>query len=868
VVALSRLLLATLVALLVTDDRTPVPGFFDLPVTGGTATFEMLGLRPEERGHALALLARQMFIQSSGASQRAAAARRFMAEFAIPEKASALAPEAQPITIAAPLTLDHWRDLMELPGKADFFSSLLANRSVMLVCAGTMATDPSVRSLLERDRGLLRWIVRTTPAAFWLTARALKLEKDRVSVPGGSGAEPIWEALAAEKVTRPTEFLRALLARDNGRLAWFYDSMASMSPQRRTVSFGPGPLDAQIEQARAAYVAFRSADSNWKLEEHPFLRGTTDPWIVSTQIDLVKDSVAAPAQQWFWEPLFGRGDVTRRTAMGARREPAFLVSLAWLAQQITSVNAKERRDRFEMVRFAQGVFGTLTPDDAVEALVALGGYRRYRALLLTLDRMDITAPRTYARAVEAARRLGDDLSGRDEKHAVVALQASLAILERARITRSIDVPTADRLVLALADLADPPGADGSTAKAPRAFPAITQWMTTALAEALPPLVTPDQWTAKTAYESRFLQALAGPPAPASVPTLKWEGLDYRVDLFAGEHARIKRIREQLESPGLDAALEAGEAEAICNALLALIYAPAMGDPEGPALLGGDIAQRHNFGLDGPAGLRRNQLAWSLPHEQIGDGGPWHVEGSILGLDIALARLALRRISDNEMPVAPTINLNDQLTLARTVMVLNPRDLTGADRDRIVEAIDRGRRRVAAAGTNLAGVLALANEVELSPALRQTLRWTITRMPEAVPLLFGLRDLLWLGKPELPASALDRWGVYAEILDNRLKPVMPPSSPWESFGGRADGGLIATQTPDLTLRLAEETARLNIPAQLVPALLTFATQDYWHDVDSRFPDDWPALTRQALALSASRVEDYVAALAGDGPLRPR
>ena len=76
-------------------------------------------------------------------------------------------------------------------------------------------------------------------------------------------------------------------------------------------------------------------------------------------------------------------------------------------------------------------------------------------------------------------------------------------------------------------------------------------------------------------------------------------------------------------------------------------------------------------------------------------------------------------------------------------------------------------------------------------------------------------------------------------------------------------LIATQAPDLTLRIAEETARLKLPAQLIPALLTFATQDYWHDVESRFPDDWPAMARQALALSPSRVEDYVAALAGDG-----
>ena len=128
--------------------------------------------------------------------------------------------------------------------------------------------------------------------------------------------------------------------------------------------------------------------------------------------------------------------------------------------------------------------------------------------------------------------------------------------------------------------------------------------------------------------------------------------------------------------------------------------------------------------------------------------------------------------------------------------------------------------------------------------------------------------MWLGKPELSQETLDHWGVFAEILDNRLKTAMPRPAPWENFGGRADGGLVATQAPDLVLRLAEETARLKLPAQLVPGLLMYAAQDYWHDVESRFPDDWPAMTRQALALSPTRVEDYVAALAGGGPLRPR
>ena len=863
--ALIRALIATALLLLVTDERTPVTGFFDLPVTGGTATYEMLGLQPEERGYAIALLAREMFAQSSSALERTAAVRNFVGQLIQPGKAQQVATDTTPITIAAPLTADHWRDVLQLPNNADVFASLINNRSAMLVCAGAMSADPSMRALLERDRGLLRSIVKSSPAAFWVAARSLKLDKDRVVVPGGAAAEPIWESLVEAKVTRPADFVRAVLAKDSGRFAWFYDSITTMSDARRAHVIGAPPIDRQIESVRALYAAFRSSDSNWRLEEHPYLRGTTDPWIVSSHIEIADDAIAPPNELWFWETLFDHDEVTRQSVATLKREPADTVTLAWMTQKINGSSAKERRDRFEMVRFAQGVFRNVADDQILDELIALGGYRRYRAVLLTLDRMGVQSPRVHARAVEAARQLDAQLSGRDEQHAVVAFQAAIAILERARLTNAVDEPTAEKLIVGLADLVDPQ--DGATPQRP--FPLIKQWLITTLLEALPPLVQPDQWTTpETAYESRFLQALAGPPADSRAPLMKWEGLDYRVDLFAAEHARIKRIREQIESPGLDAALASNDAAKIAAALLTLIYTPALGDPEGPALLGTDIAQRHNFGLLGPAGMRRDYLAWAVPREQVGDGSPWHVEGSILGLDIALARLALRRIADNEMPAAPTINLNDQLTLARTVKAMTAHALTDADRDRIVATIARGNARLATAEGNANAMVALATEAQLPAAVRQTLPWLMTRAPSSAVKLFGLRDALWLGRPDLDRGTLDHWGVYSEALANRLRNAMPSPSPWEDFAGRADGGLIATQAPDLILRIAQETARLKLPARLIPAMLTFAAQDYWHDVDSRFPDDWPALTRQALALSASRVEDYVAALAGAGPLRPQ
>lgn len=825
-----------------------------MPVSGGSATYKALGLAPEERGVALAILAREFHGQGT---DRGEVLRTLTSIFGAPG-APALPPDpdSTPTTIAAPLTADHWRDVLELRGRAEIFPALIANRPALLVCAATLAADPSLRALLERDRGLLRWLVRTAPGAFTAASRGLRIENDRIAVPGGAPAVPVWEAIVAEKVTRPAEFIRALVVRDSGRLAWLYGAAANMGPERLAAVLGPGPVEAQIEQVRAMAEAFRSGDQNWKIEEHPFLRSVADSWMVVTQVEIANGQVAGPNWQWLWETVFDRTGLTRREAAAVKRSPASPVTLTWLAAQIAATPPRERRERFESVRFAQIVFGATTDADATDVLVALSSYRRYHALLVTLDRLGIRAPRTYARAVEAARRL-DDRPGRERRVNLVAFQGALALVERARISRAISAAAAEQLILSLADAVD--------REAPFT-PAVARWLTTTLAEALPPLIQPDRWTAKTAYESKFLQAMAGAGARGDLPVIEWEGLKYRLDLAAAEHQRILEVRAQLESPGLDAALESGQPEQIADALLALVYAPALGDPNGQAMLGADIITRHDFGLNAPAASRNPGMAWALPRDHVGDGFAWRVQGAMLGLDISLARLALRRLADNEMPVEPTINLNDQLTIARTVFAMDAGDLTDGNRDRIVEALERGRRRVAAAAGSVAAWQALAAEAHLSAAVRESLPWMASRSPETIPALFALRDLLWLGRPELSQAELDRWGVYSEGLTGRLVTAMPPAAAWEDFGGRPEGGVMGTQSPDLMLRLIQETARLKLPAQLVPSLLTFAAQDYWHDVAARFPDDWPAMARQALALSPSRVEDYVAALAGNGPLR--
>jgi hypothetical protein len=305
-------------------------------------------------------------------------------------------------------------------------------------------------------------------------------------------------------------------------------------------------------------------------------------------------------------------------------------------------------------------------------------------------------------------------------------------------------------------------------------------------------------------------------------------------------------------------------EALGAALRALVYAVALGDPEGAVTLSPDVTERHDL-----LGLRSSgrEFAWRPSVERTGSGAPWHVDGSLLALDLALARSALRRLSADEMPPVPTINLNDELTLARTAVALRPQHFDDGTREALVAAIARGRQRVARAGDDPAVVGALGVEVALPVAIRNSLPWTLASTPGAATRLFGLRDLLWLGHPQVSAETRARWGVIGDAVDGRLAPRFDAPVAWDRLAGRPDTGVLATQVPDLTLRLAEVTAALHVPSVLIPSLLQYATQDYWHEVEARFADDWPALGRGALSLPAVRVEDYVAALTSGGPLRP-
>jgi hypothetical protein len=304
-------------------------------------------------------------------------------------------------------------------------------------------------------------------------------------------------------------------------------------------------------------------------------------------------------------------------------------------------------------------------------------------------------------------------------------------------------------------------------------------------------------------------------------------------------------------------------ELLAHALLSIAYAADVGDPEGTVLLAADVSHRHDFGFGGKDSDQRMRLTWSMPHPEVTPGIPWRVAGSLLGLDVALAPLALRRLNFERVLEAPKLTTNQRDAFAVSVALLNPYDLRDADRDRIADAIERGTRRVAALSGE--GALdAAADEISVEPWRRRAIRWTLAHERDRVTSMLTLTELLVLGGGT--PSNLDAWGMVA-VSSGCLCPRLPRPGSWPSFVGRPQLGLVAAGVADLNLHVAVMLKEMGLPAALARVILSGAMQDFIDDVKPTDDGDWLTLVRRARTVPRDRVEDYIAAATAAGPLVP-
>jgi hypothetical protein len=767
-------------------------------------------------------------------------------------------PAGEGALVPLPLAPSVWRLLLRkilLPDD-QLAVAILADRRSSLLYRGLAGLDESTLAALAADPDALGLLHQRYADALAAFGGRFRIRGGAVDVPGGEEAAPLWEELVGASPRAPLHFLLNLLRENGGRRAFLFDSVARLDPVRQRFALGmhlpPGVLRMKAMKDLAA--AFDRETAWWRMERGAFARPAADAARLLREVRLAPDgTLGAPAAQVFWEAVFD-GKLVRRAewleAVGSS-PPA---DAAWLATRVGTGDTATRLLRFEQVLFAQRVFGDVPADALPEVALAVRSLRDARALLLALERMGTRDPALYAAAASLARRAGPGTAEATSAHRT--LQGALGLIDRARFARTLDLAAAERLVRSLVV-----AAEGSPGQARAVAAWVEGTLLPELARAVYGALPPGD------PETTLLRAMAGDRAEGkeTLAPFDWEGLWYRADPGRGEFLRLERVRARQGNVPLAAALDvcraaAGKGRDLCAAslgpaLTSLVYAAHLGDPEGPALAGEDPSLRHDFGAD----------PWALPEEVIGLGAPWHVQGSLLGLEQALAQLSLQRLAAQELPDAPPVlDFRERRELAAAIALLNPRDLSDADRDAVAGAVDAGRKRVAALRPGSPEIEAAGRDAGLEPWRVRALDWLLEHEPAAAGGFFSLGELLRLGAPR--EERWDAWGVGDELVSG-LRPRLPRPFPLDETSGRKPEPALAEVFGDLGLRVAVHLAERRLPARLAPALVGTLLAELFAEARPVAPDDRMGLDAWVREQPLERLDDAVASLAGRGILQP-
>jgi hypothetical protein len=776
-------------------------------------------------------------------------------------------------TVPLPLDPSIWRDTLlrrDVPD-AKLIGAILSDAKTALIYHGLSALDDETLAWLGPDRDLLAFLLKR-PGSFSAFGRSLRVKAGRVVVPGGPGAEPLWEAIVGASAEKPAAFARRLFSQWDGRLAFFYDSVSHLDAPSLKFALGEAlPASARIDRLRALANVFEQTTVDTHPEIRPFARQLFDPALTLPLLKITNEGrFVGPSDRSFWEATFRyeeeieptfapftAGDLSR----SVERTP---LDAAWIVSRIHRGGFGTGRRRLESVLFAQRNFDA-TETDVPAKITSLRALSAFPALITTLERTGMTNPTLLASAAsraEALSRIGDDHLRRA---ATLQFQGAVAILTGARRADSLTAAKTAALFTSLVALESAKGYDTRLAR----------WIQEELLPALPP-VNRDQ---PRPLEMRVLSAVSGvrDEDEGNGRTLKWEDRTFRVDPAQAALLKLLRLRERQGGTSLDDALAATTSSAPANApknppqplpdvLASIAYSLALGDPDGDAMAGGDVALRHDL-ADGPP-KRRKYASWQLPTEEFGAPGGWRLNGSLLGLEVPLARLSLRRLDNGTMPPGPRLTSSERHAAALTVVLMSPRAVNDAGRDEIVAAIARGRARVAALTADRAEIERIAAEAGLNEWRRESLAWSILHQREVVPSHLSLLEMFWLGAPRhTSVIALDAWGATPLRATGCLCLELPRPATGDYLNGRPVSGMLGLRGSEVALRVAEALAEVKLPAALAPAVLAFAMQEVLDAARLGYHDDWTEFSRAAAALDKDQIADYISALAAGGPLLP-
>jgi hypothetical protein len=900
----------------------------DVPVPGGTAAVaQRFSIDPApDRGRFMSEMTRLVY-ESGEVRSGSAPFVQFLRQAVKNKIPLTMGRSSGPSeTVPLPLTASIWADTVfrRRVSTDELVLAILADRQAALLCNGLLQLDDETLEFFAAHPGLIERIYERSAPMLAAFGGAVHIHDNRVVTPGGEDGVALWEAALNEKVTRAERFVTSLLETNEGRVASLFDLTAALDPPRRAFVLGawmPNPAQ-RIERFKTLALTSVNAFRDWHARIVPFGRPSFDLTMALVRLAVEDDGrPLPPASRAVWSRALGLSESNDDSPIDASwiaenivaadvRQRGERIDVLTFAQRVFKSDDKEATDlqfvlrsfaRFRSLILTFERAGITKPSlyaaairhaarlsrlDGRSGYVAQAGFQGALVLVTRMatagtfdsdttsrliDRLTAAPPADApATAGIVARWLRNDVHprlppSRDLESAIVAglsgpseraltapvvmwegqrYRLDFASAERNRLRRVREKQSAPRidLPMQIADATRVLASDRVTVD--DMLDAASQFA--AIAEDLP--------------ERSREEELDNLPAGVAAPPSYHDALRKAVDDLnkAAKNKDVKRAARVAE-PLVELA-----DDLLARNLLSFAYAISLGDPEGTVLLADDVSHRHDFGFGLKDADVRARVAWSMPRQEVTPGQPWHVAGSLMGLDSALATLSLRRISTDRVLEAPKLTTNARDTFAASVSLMDPLALRDGDRDVIATAIERGRGR-ASAVSNVSQLEALARDLALDGARRRAMHWTLAHEPDRLLSLLTLSDFLVLGGAR--TSDLHSWGMAVAAANGCLcSRLMPPG--WLGLlAGRPQLGLAASTMPDLNLRIAMLLKDLGLPAALAKVVLSAAVQDFIDDARPTDDGDWVSLSRAAKGVTRERVEDYVAAATATGPLMP-
>ena len=782
----------------------------------------------------------------------------------------------------------------------------------MLTYFGLMDVDRDTTAWLLANPAVFKRLHDEWSVVFSAFASGVRIQGGAVVVPGGASALPIWERLVGAPAADPARFLANLLTRDNGRLAYFYNTVASLDARRQAFLLGPASTDPRVMQERQEFVeavkdVFASACPSWDPQLQPLYRPAIDPAFVVTMIDVLPSGMVGP--DW-WPSIFARmaggGDWPARPRDTLSHISPQAANAHWLLWWVFD-QPRQIEQRWQWVRFAQRQFGGAPQTAAHEVEVGLRTFKDMPALALALERMGVKSPAAFADVSWAARRLALASTGNDSASVVRGWQGAVAVLEQIHRHRPVEPDRLARLLTSLARAmpAKPMEPSGSS----------TTWFLHELLPAFEAGGPPVDGMEADVMRRIFADTSAS-------PVFFWEGLNYRVDVrgpvrvsalairatMAGprlQHlAALDEAARQLQAPktladvaaatsSLERALPAVTTDRLADRIATLKRIRVEKDVpkamrERRAIVemvddvAGEILPSLAYALAvSPTGLAPRTFAdsarlhtlfsreetgswgsyaWSPGEITNRDAGGTAIRGSLLGLDLARSQDLLSRAPgavQRQGTGGGSLHEMTQRILVDRAALRAPAAWV-ADAAAVTAGLTRGRARLAALKTGAPPWPAFSDEMTkagLSQSRQNQLRWVLERNDRAdADAILSMSDLYHLGSAEdLPAG----WGQSGRVIDGCWCARGLDRGPVERFRGYTVA-YVAVMVSDLPLRLAEVLAELRIPADVLEPMLMFALQDVLDQTSQFVADDWEPLTWSG-RLTTARVEAYLQAL---------